>query len=439
MRNRLTICLPRAAALLLAGLGAGILGSLAVAQTASPPPGAAQGAAVAPARPALRPVAVPPAPPPATPVPTPPTPAPLSRGPLEGLDAASLAAFDSGRLEFTRAETPATGLGPLFNDVSCLACHRAGGAGGAGARTVTRFGRILEGRFDPMTALGGPLLQERAIEPSLREHVPAAATVVVQRLTTPLFGAGLIEAIPDATILLQAQRPKPDGVKGRAALVTDPVTGRQRVGRFGWKAQHATLLGFAADAYANEMGITNRYFPQENAPNGRTDLLASLPKVAGIDDRTDPATGKSGVDRAADFMRLLAPLPVVRATAASLAGARVFEQTGCTACHTSTMMTGPHPVAALSDRTVALYSDLLLHDMGGLGDGTEQGTAGRREMRTAPLWGLRARPAYLHDGRAKTVTQAIEAHDGEAAVSRDRFKALKTKQQQELLEFLRTL
>ncbi|MFZ4651288.1 MAG: di-heme oxidoredictase family protein [Rubrivivax sp.] len=358
---------------------------------------------------------------------------------LAGLDAASLAAFVAGREEFVAVETPAGGLGPIFNDASCGACHKAGGVGGASERTVTRFGRMVNGRFDPMEAQGGSLLQARAIDPAAREFVPAAATVVAQRVTTPLFGAGLIEAISDDAILMNAQRSKPDGVKGRAAMVTDPVSGKVRVGRFGWKAQQATLLAFSGDAYVNEMGVTNRLFPKENAPNGRADLLARFDRVPDIEDAVDPATGKSDIDRAADFMRLLAPLPTLRATAASLAGARVFEQAGCAACHQPTMATGPHAVPALSNQTVALYSDLLLHDMGRLGDGIEQGPAGMREMRTAPLWGLRARPALLHDGRAKTIAQAIEAHDGEAAVSRDRYKALKAEPQRQLLEFLRTL
>lgn len=436
MRTRLPNRRTRAAAWRLAGLGAGWLASLAVAQTAPPRP-------LQPAQPAPAPVATARAP--ATPPGAPPgqaapgAPASPSIGPLQGLDPASLAAFASGREEFTSVETVAGGLGPIFNDVSCVACHHAGGAGGASARTVTRFGRTVDGRFDPMVELGGPLLQERAINPQWREHVPASATVVARRLTTPLYGAGLIEAIADEAIVLQAQRPKPDGVKGRAALVTDPTTGLQRVGRFGWKAQHATLLAFSADAYANEMGVTNRLFPQVILPNGRSELLARLPQTAGVEDRIDAASGKSGIDRSADFMRLLAPLPAARATAQSIAGARVFEQAGCAACHQPVMYTGPHPVAALSNRPVALYSDLLLHDMGRLGDGIEQPPAGAREMRTAPLWGLRARPAYLHDGRARTVTHAIEAHDGEAAPSRERFKALKVEQQRQLLDFLNTI
>lgn len=365
-----------------------------------------------------------------------PAPAPV---PLAGLDAAGLAAFAAGREEFVAVETVEGGLGPIFNDASCGACHKAGGVGGASERTVTRFGRMVNGRFDPMEAQGGSLLQARAIDPAAREHVPAAATIVAQRVTTPLFGAGLIEAIPDDAILMNAQRPKPDGVKGRAAMVTDPASGKVRVGRFGWKAQQATLLGFSGDAYVNEMGVTNRLFPKENAPNGRADLLARFDKVPDIEDTIDPATGKSDIDRAADFMRLLAPLPTLRATAASLAGARVFEQAGCAACHQPTMTTGPHAVPALSNQTVALYSDLLLHDMGALGDGIEQGAAGPREMRTAPLWGLRTRTSFLHDGRARTPAQAIQAHDGEAAASRRRFGALKPAEQQQLLEFLRTL
>ena len=365
--------------------------------------------------------------------------APQFGDPLAGLGADDLAAFTGGREEFEAVETVAGGLGPIFNDSSCVACHSAAGTGGASIQKVTRFGRSAGGVFSPLDHLGGSLLQARAIDPAVQEHIPAEANVVAQRLTTPLFGAGLIEAIPDAAIELNAQRTQPDGVRGRALKVTDVASGQQRIGRFGWKAQQATLLSFAGDAYRNEMGVTNRLFPTENAPNGNQALLALYDKVPDIEDSVNPATGQSDIDHAAAFMRLLAPPPPVRATAASLAGAKLFEQARCTACHQPVLLTGPSPVQALANQPVRLYSDLLLHDMGALGDGIEQGGAKAREMRTAPLWGLRARPAYLHDGRALSVGQAILQHDGEAARSRDRFKALKPAEQLQLLAFLQSI
>lgn len=369
--------------------------------------------------------------------PAPGTPSPGA--PLAGLTSAELADFDEGREEFVATETPQGGLGPIFNNDSCVACHSAGGVGGASTQTVTRFGRLAQGSFDDLARLGGSLLQARAIDVAALEHVPREASITTRRVTTPLFGAGLIEAIADDTLEQNARKPQPDGVHGRVSHVLDVTSGTQRVGRFGWKAQHATLLAFAGDAYLNEMGITSRLFPTENAPNGRADLLARFDKVPDPEDEVEPDTGKGDIDHAADFMRLLAPAPTRPATADSLAGQRLFENARCTACHTPVQMTGNHLVAALAHKPVALYSDLLLHDMGPLGDGIVQGTALGRDMRTAPLWGLRLRPAFLHDGRARTIEAAIEAHDGEARPSRSRFQAMTPTEKQQMVAFLRTL
>ena len=265
--------------------------------------------------------------------------------------------------------------------------------------------------------------------------MPPEANVVAKRLSTPLFGAGLIEAVPDADLLLGAQRRQPDGVQGRAALVTDVASGKTRVGRFGWKAQQATLLAFAGDAYLHEMGVTSRLFPQENAPNGKQALLAIWDQVPDIEDAVGP-DGTSDIDHAADYMRLLAPPAPLRMTASALAGARVFDRIACSACHTPVLLTGASPVAALAHKPVPLYSDLLLHDMGKLGDGIEQGQAKMTEMRTAPLWGLRARAPYLHDGRAPTVDAAIRAHEGQGTPSRNRYNALGAVERQQMLDFL---
>jgi CxxC motif-containing protein (DUF1111 family) len=355
---------------------------------------------------------------------------------LDGLTTAQKEAFTEGAGEFQSVETPEGGLGPIFNGASCAECHTAGGIGGASTVAVTRFGRTVNGKFDAMDALGGSLLQAKAIHPAAQEVVPASATIVAKRITTPLFGAGLIEAIPDLTIQLNALVPRLDGISGRVAVVTDVVSGKQRVGRFGWKAQQATLLAFSADAYVNEMGITSRFFPTENAPNGNQALLAEHDHVPDIEDAVNPATGRSDIDAAADFMRFLAPLPQRRATASSLTGGSIFAAINCTGCHTPVMFTGANAVSALSFKPVALFSDLLLHDMGTLGDGIEQGAAKGAEMRTAPLWGLRARTTFLHDGRATTVDAAIRAHAGEAAKSRSRYVALSATQRQQLLDFL---
>lgn len=359
--------------------------------------------------------------------------------PLAGLSAAELAAFNEGGVEFRNVETVAGGLGPIFNDVSCVACHDAGGTGGASRRTVTRFGRTVNGVFDPLDSQGGSLLQERSINRVIREVVPREANTVARRVTTPLFGAGLIEAIPDSTIVLGTLGRKPVGIAGKVSVVRDVVSGVNRIGRFGWKAQEATLLAFSGDAYVNEMGITNRFFPTENAPNGNAALLARFDRVADVEDGIDPLDGKADIDRAADFMRLLAPPPRGPATASSVAGEAIFARLDCAVCHTPSMRTGRNVIAALSEKTVGLYSDLLIHDMGALGDGIAQGTAGARDMRTAPLWGLRSRPTWLHDGRANTIDQAVRGHAGEAQSSRDRYGALSAAERQQLLDFLNTL
>ena len=243
--------------------------------------------------------------------------------PLSGLSAADLAAFNDGQEEFEGTETPDRGLGPIFNGNSCLACHSSPASGGSSDILVTRFGRATNRSFDPLTSLGGSLLQEFAINPIGLEHVPREANVVAKRQSTPLYGLGLIEAIPDATIL-QGVRSRPvDGVKGRASMVADVATGKNLVGRFGWKGQHARLLSFAGDAYVNEMGITNRLFPTENAPNGNMVLLKKLDLVADPEDEVDSATGKAGIDKLADFMRFLAPPPTLPMNASR--GWRQFE------------------------------------------------------------------------------------------------------------------
>jgi len=369
----------------------------------------------------------------------PPTPRGRFGDPLPGLTIGQLAAFATGSEEFSHVETPESGLGPIFNNTSCAACHTSPVIGGSSALFVTRFGRIRHGVFDPLADQGGSLLQQFAIDPSVQEVIPREANVVARRITTPLFGLGLMEAIPDETIQANARRPQPDGIHGRISLITDVTTQSSRVGRFGWKAQQATLLAFAADAYVNEMGITSRFFPTENAPNGNTELLSLVDTTADPEDVTNPVTDKGDIDAAADFIRLLAPPPALPLNRSAEAGRRLFTDIGCASCHTPTQQTGNSEVAALRYQPVNLYSDLLLHDMGRLADGIGQAAAGPHEMKTAPLWGLRVRPVFLHDGRAATPDAAIMGHDGEAARSRDRYRQLNPVQRRQLLDFLNSI
>jgi len=359
--------------------------------------------------------------------------------PLPGLSQADLDSFIEGRDDFMDTEDIEGGLGPIFNRESCVACHAAPAVGGSSEVNVTRFGTMMNGVFDALADLGGSLLQERSITPESLEVVPPQATIRTFRNSTPLFGLGLMEAIPDSTILAGVRAHPVDGVKGKASIVVDFTTGKTRVARFGWKAQLATVLAFAGDAYFNEMGVTNRFFPTENAPNGDAAKLAAADTVADPEDQIDPLTGKGDIDKVGDFMRLLAPPPPLPLSPSAAQGRNVFNQVNCNLCHTPTMMTGPSPIPALRNKPVQLFSDLLLHDMGALGDRIEQGNANGREMKTAPLWGLRASAPYLHNGSAPTVDAAIRAHDGEARGSRDRYQALKPDQRQQLLDFLNSI
>jgi CxxC motif-containing protein (DUF1111 family) len=300
-----------------------------------------------------------------------------------------------------------------------------------------RAGRLLsDGRFEELP--GGSLMSLFSIPPHLaQEVIPAEANVVAFRRSLPLFGAGLIEAIPDQAISSLTMVPKPPGVAGRTHIVTDVITGQPRVGRFGWKAQHATLRAFAGDAYRNEMGITNEVFPEEGAPNGNRGLLATVDRVPDPEDLPDPATGRSGVDKFSNFMRFLAPPPRGEITESAKQGEEVFNRIGCASCH-AVLTTGPSDDPLFDRKPVPLFSDLLLHDIG-TGDGIAQDDARANEIRTPPLWGLRVRSPLLHDGRAARIEDAIRMHGGEAAGVRSDFERLGPAERQALLNFLKSL
>jgi CxxC motif-containing protein (DUF1111 family) len=327
----------------------------------------------------------------------------------------------------------------VFNGKSCVACHSSPVIGGDSNILETRFGRMDGKKFDPMAYKGGSLIQTDGIDPKhgcAGETVPTDAGVVVaQRKSTPLFGLGLVDHVPDATLLQLAkdQHRGAPSAAGRASMVLDAASGQVRVGRFGWKAQVATLLTFAADAYLNEMGITSPIFPTENAPGGDAAMLDRCDRVAGVED------DGTGVAAFADFMTMLAPPPRGSITPNATRGALVFERIGCAICHVPQLTTGPSAIAALDRVTFAPFSDFLLHDMGDLGDGIEQGDAGIREMRTAPLWGLGARSRFLHDARASTLDAAIREHAGQGSAARSAFDALSKSDAGDLIAFLRSL
>jgi CxxC motif-containing protein (DUF1111 family) len=435
-----------------------------------------------------------------------PTPGPVSGptqfgSPLPGLSTTEATNFAVGQAQFQVFDGPADGLGPIFNAQSCVACHtqpvtsstpsitpQAGPfgfegdedpalisgitPGGASAITEMRAGATNpDGSFNPLTTEDGTLFHLSSLTPQSQETVPLDATIRAHRKATPLFGAGLIEAIPDATIQANVHNPPVDGVTGRAAVLSDPVTTAiaaggvgpsNFVGRFGWKCQEATLLAFAGDAYLNEIGVTNRFFTTDLAPDGNeAALIAAEPLGFSLatpntpttqltpttlqDLPSNPAlpespTNKDDIARFTDFMELLAPPPVLPLSAQAMQGQQLFTQINCVACHTPSMQTGPSSVSpSLAFKPVPLYSDLLLHQMGSLADGIAQANAQPSEMRTAPLWGLRARAPYLHDGRAQTILQAILLHDGEALVIRNRFAALPDSEQQAIIAFLNSI
>ena len=365
--------------------------------------------------------------------------APIKLGdPIARLAPTELDRFVAGLEDFEEVEAPEDGLGPVFNNKSCIACHSSPAAGGDSNILETRFGSMDGTQFNPMSHAGGSLIQTDGLDARNGcpgETVPVGATIVAKRKSTPLFGLGLIDHVPDATLLAlaSAQQQATPNVAGTASIVTDAATGGQRVGRFGWKAQVATVLSFAADAYLNEMGITNPIFPAENAPGGDAAMLDRCDKVPGLED------DGTGVAALTDFMSMLAPPPRGPITPLVARGETVFKAVGCAICHEPTMTTGPSAIAALSEVTFAPFSDFLLHDMGKLGDGISQGAAGGQQMRTAPLWGLQARTRFLHDARSSTLESAIHEHDGQGSAARDAFEALSKSDARDLIAFLRSL
>ena len=339
--------------------------------------------------------------------------------------------FAAGRTQFEAVETPASGLGPVFNATSCAACHARPTSGGSSAVSVTRFGRDGPGGFDPMADEGGPVVEEKGIVTDTcavpGETVPPDATIVTKRNTPPLFGLGLVDTIPDRAILHLARSvPRPDGVIGRPNLV------HGRVGRFGWKAQVVTLRQFTASAYLNELGVTSPDFPSDLPPQGRVVLC---------DPAADPEDDGTRIDAVTRFLLLLAPPPMVTGIPAVGAGRIAFREAGCETCHTTRLRVGPtHPLAAVRGRRIPMFSDLLLHDMGSaLADGIAQGFATGADFRTPPLWGVRDSAPYLHDGRAATLQDAIALHGGEGELARQRFLALPADRQAALLAFLRVI
>jgi hypothetical protein len=408
-----------------------------------------------------------------------------------------LAVFFEGQDTFIEVENLPQ-LGPLFNSRSCATCHFQPALGGSGSfineiriRNNTRPGplQILASdnilRLGPQIQGGQPffpngveasplgcqitstgcalspcqleLMAQTGWSPGLPICDPTSAdfasghNCTAERQATPLFGFGLVEAISDHTFDEIAAH-QPAALRGVVKHVTE--LGTVRVARFGWKDDVATLRGFAGDAYLNEVGISNPDFPNDRSTCALNKTLSGVLLDADDDpeDETD-ADGRADVDRFADFMRGLDAPPTLPQSTDARAGQGLFAAIGCGSCHVASIRTSFNPAAfvppttggvplsptlnfVLRNRTIHPYSDFLLHDMGSLGDGITSGAAGPTMMRTAPLWGVRAKSRLLHDGRAEDIGQAIGFHAGQAAASRDAFQALTPAQQQQLIDFL---
>jgi CxxC motif-containing protein (DUF1111 family) len=369
--------------------------------------------------------------------------------PLEGLTREQGLAFALGDEAFERTFAVADGLGPIFNNTSCEGCHPGDGKSHP-VSNLTRFGRIEGGVFDPLLDAGGPQLQNRSIRGVRPELIPAHANAVSVRSGPVAFGLGLVEMIPDDAILSRADPAdlNGDGISGVPNFVTapewavrgpGPYPGGTHLGRFGRKAGAATLIQQIATAYHQDIGITTDFIPLEN-PHPVDGLLG--------DAVADPELPAADVSNVLAYLRMLAPPARGGATPQTARGEVVFDSVGCGSCHTPVMTTGTgSPIAALNDAPVQLYSDMLLHDMGGaLADGFIEHQAGGREWRTTPLWGLRLFEAhlggtayYLHDGRTSDLREAITLHGGEAEQTTTRFLNLPPGDVEALLAFLKTL
>lgn len=363
---------------------------------------------------------------------------------LPGLTSAELTAFVRGDAEFERRFAPATGLGPIFNNVSCASCHSGDGRG----RLSNALQRIGSPENDMLRPLGGPQIQDRAIPGAIAEQAPGGHPISL-RLPPPVFGAGLIDAVPEATLLALADPDDRDGdgISGRPNWVTPADyalpnvatnASGQRVGRFGRKAQTSSILEQTVEAYHQDMGITSDFRPRENH-----NPLSSVP-VDAADRATDPEIPPATVLAVVHYLRTLAPPRPGNDTDQRRDGGALFSSLGCASCHVPSLQTGPSEIAALANKSIELYSDLLLHDMGdALADNRPDGSATGREWRTTPLWGLRLMRQFLngeallmHDGRARSVAEAILLHDGEAKKAREAFVTLTEAQRRALLDFV---
>lgn len=357
-----------------------------------------------------------------------------------------LRSFNDNRFIFEETETVADGLGPIYNAQSCRECHQNVVTGGASQVAEHRTGRLEGDAF--FESLGGSLVQSRATHPDIVERVAFQDDIRSFRISTNTLGDGFVECISNET-LLGIRDSQPEPMRGNA--VTVPVleaNGAARIGRFGWKSQHASLESFSADAYANEMGITSPLFPEENTSSGRFVGFGS-----GFDPLPDPEDDGVDIVAFANFIRSTKVPSRGPITPAVQAGEALFRQIGCAVCHVPAMTTaepgtpingGAFTVPnALGRKVIRPYSDFLLHDVGS-GDGipvlpTPEYAVTANQIRTAPLWSLRTRNRLMHDGLSFTKQDAILRHAGQAAGVTARYQALPEVSKNLLLAFLDSL
>ena len=369
--------------------------------------------------------------------------------------------FEDNKAIFSEVETIADGLGPTYNGTACVECHQSIDTGGFAQHMEFRAGHITNGAF--VDAPGGQLIHARGTDSDVVEHISTAETVKAFRVVTSAIGDGFVEAIANDTLSNNVAA-QPLGQRGTLTQV--PVTEANnalRFGRFGWKAQQASLLSFAGDAYLNEMGITNKFDgfggrsssaadagTHEN-PASTAEGVLNVTFPSPFDPVQDPEDDGDDVLAFADFMAATrAPGRQNPIPAAATRGDSLFNAVGCNVCHTRTFTTaapgtlingGAFTVpAALGNKIIHPFSDFALHDVG-TGDGIVQnaGQGSANMMRTAPLWGIRARNRFMHQGLNVTIFDTIQLHAGQATTARNNFNSLTAGQQNDLIAFVLSL
>jgi CxxC motif-containing protein (DUF1111 family) len=368
--------------------------------------------------------------------------------------------FEDNKFIFSERETVDDGLGPTYNDVGCVECHQSVDVGAFSQTMEFRAGHITNGAF--VDAPGGQLIHARGTDSDIVEHISTAETVKAFRVTTQTLGDGFVECIANQT-LQNNVAVQPAGQQGTlTAVPVVEANNTLRIGRFGWKSQHASLLSFAGDAYLNEMGITNKFDGfggrSSNDPNaGHNENPCSTAEGvvnctgAPFDPVADPEDDGGDVLAFADFMAATrAPGRQNPIPAAAVRGDPLFNSVGCAVCHTRTFQTATPGTSinggaftvptALGNKIIHPFSDFALHNIG-TGDGivqnAGQGTANM--MRTAPLWGIRARNRFLHEGLNITIFDSIQLHAGQATTARNNFNALTAAQRSDLIAFVLSL